>query len=169
MAIIVSNNIHSIIIGTGSYIPGVIVQNKDFLNNTFYNQSKDALTTTNQELITSFQKITNIEERRYVEDNLVTSDIAFYAAENCLQSSGIDPESLDTIIVSHNFGDVKKKNKKSDMVPSIASRVKYKLGIKNPYTTAFDLIFGCPGWLQAVIQAELKPCQEFLTPTIETV
>ncbi len=156
MAIIVSNNIHSIIIGTGSYIPGVIVQNKDFLNNTFYNQSKDALTTTNQELITSFQKITNIEERRYVEDNLVTSDIAFYAAENCLQSSGIDPESLDTIIVSHNFGDVKKKNKKSDMVPSIASRVKYKLGIKNPYTTAFDLIFGCPGWLQAVIQADFQ-------------
>jgi len=64
-----------------------------------------------------------------------------------------DPEELDYIIVAHNFGDVKYENRHSDMVPSLAARVKHKLGIKNPGTVAYDLPFGCPGWLQAVIQA----------------
>ncbi|MEP7197052.1 MAG: ketoacyl-ACP synthase III [Saprospiraceae bacterium] len=150
------NNIYSVIIGTGSYIPEVIVQNKDFLNNVFYDQNKEIITTTNEELIRTFQKITNIDERRYVENHLQTSDIAFLAADNCLKSSNIDPETLDVIIVAHNFGDVKFMNKKSDLVPSLASRVKFKLGIKNAYTVAFDLIFGCPGWLQAAIQANYQ-------------
>ena len=39
------------------------------------------------------------------------------------------------------------------MVPTLASRIKFKLGIENPYTVAYDLPFGCPGWLQAVIHA----------------
>ena len=39
-------------------------------------------------------------------------------------------------------------------MPSLAARIKYKLGIKNPETIAYDLPFGCPGWLQAVIQAD---------------
>lgn len=143
----------SVIVGTGCYIPNVIVENADFLNNTFYDQAKAVISTSNQELIQTFNKITNIEERRYVESNYVTSDIAYFAAQQCLESSGIDPESLDTIIVAHNFGDVKSHNKKSDMVPSLASRVKFKLGIKNPFTVAYDIIFGCPGWLQGMIIA----------------
>jgi 3-oxoacyl-[acyl-carrier-protein] synthase-3 len=40
------------------------------------------------------------------------------------------------------------------MVPTIAARVKHKLRIKNPYTIAFDIPFGCPGWLQAMIMAD---------------
>ena len=36
----------------------------------------------------------------------------------------------------------------------IAARVKARLKIRNPHTVAFDLIFGCPGWLQGVIQAD---------------
>lgn len=150
------NQIYSVIAATGSYIPKVVVENNDFLNNTFFDQSKEALVASNTDLIRTFQKITNIDERRYVEDQLVTSDIAFLAAEACLTSSTIDRESLDAIIVAHNFGDVKKSNKKSDMVPSIASRVKYKLRISNPFTIAFDVIFGCPGWLQAVILADYQ-------------
>jgi 3-oxoacyl-[acyl-carrier-protein] synthase-3 len=39
------------------------------------------------------------------------------------------------------------------MVPSIAARVKHKLQIKNPETVAYDMIFGCPGWLESLIQA----------------
>jgi 3-oxoacyl-[acyl-carrier-protein] synthase-3 len=39
-------------------------------------------------------------------------------------------------------------------VPTLASRVKHRLRIKNPYTVAFDLPFGCPGWLQAMITAD---------------
>jgi 3-oxoacyl-[acyl-carrier-protein] synthase III len=148
--------IYSVITGTGSYIPTNIIQNNDFLLSVFYDQEKKIIETPNVDLIQKFQKITNIDERRYADDNMVTSDLAFLAAQNALDSSGIDPETLDGIILAHNFGDVRKENVKTDMVPSLASRVKYKLKIKNPFTTAFDLIFGCPGWLQGMIQANYQ-------------
>lgn len=61
---------------------------------------------------------------------------------------------MDYIIVAHNFGDVDANNKRSDFVPSIAARVKYKLEIENLYIVAYDLPFGCPGWLQGIIQAD---------------
>ena len=48
---------------------------------------------------------------------------------------------------------MKANTNNSDIVPSIAARVKAKLGIKNPNTVAYDVIFGCPGWLQGIIQA----------------
>ncbi len=149
-------NIYSVIVGTGSYIPENIIENSDFLKHQFYDIDKKSIDTPNDDLIEKFKKITNIAERRYASDELVTSDLAFFAAENALKSSGIDKETLDGIIVAHNFGDVKKQNRKSDLVPSIATRVKHKLGIKNPYCTAFDLIFGCPGWLQGMIQADYQ-------------
>jgi 3-oxoacyl-[acyl-carrier-protein] synthase-3 len=41
-----------------------------------------------------------------------------------------------------------------DAVPSLAARVKHKLGIINPDTVTYDILFGCPGWLQAAIQAD---------------
>lgn len=148
--------IYSVISGTGSYIPENVVMNNDFLKHIFYDQEKKVIETPNNDLISTFHKITNISERRYACDDLVTSDLAFFAAENALSSSGIDRETLDCIIVAHNFGDVKLNNKKSDMVPSLASRVKHKLGIANPNTTAFDLVFGCPGWLQGMIQANYQ-------------
>src|SRR5690554_7776176 len=40
-----------------------------------------------------------------------------------------------------------------DILPTLAARVKLKLGIKNPKTIAYDITFGCPGWTQAMIQA----------------
>jgi 3-oxoacyl-[acyl-carrier-protein] synthase-3 len=39
-------------------------------------------------------------------------------------------------------------------VPSLAARVKHTLEIDNPECVAYDLPFGCPGWLQGVIQAD---------------
>jgi 3-oxoacyl-[acyl-carrier-protein] synthase III len=145
--------IYSVITGTGCYIPEKIVHNNDFLSNVFYENGGTKIETQNSEIIRKFEKITNIAERRYVDDNLVTSDIAAIAAENALQSCNTDRETLDYVIVAHNFGDVKANNRKTDIVPSIASRVKHKLGIKNPLTVAYDVIFGCPGWLQGVIHA----------------
>ena len=145
--------IYSVITGTGSYLPERIIPNEDFLSNTFYDSDGKVIEIDNRELIKKFEKITNISERRYVSDNYVTSDIAYIAAERAIKSSYIDPETLDYIIVAHNFGDVKSNNRKTDIVPSIAARVKAKLGIKNPGAVCYDVIFGCPGWLQGVIQA----------------
>lgn len=147
-------NIYSIINGTGNYIPDRIISNYDFINNDFFDASGEKLTKSNEEIVEKFQHITEIKERRYVTDDLVTSDIAFFAAQAALSSSNANKEQLDYIIVAHNFGDVAAHNKRSEFVPSIAARVKHKLKIENPYTVAYDLPFGCPGWLQGVIQAD---------------
>ena len=146
--------IYSVITGTGNYIPSMRIRNKDFLTNEFYNSNGTKLEKTNQDIIDKFQDITTIAERRYVTDDLVTSDIAYYAAIDAIKSANINKEELDYIIVAHNFGDVRHDNRRSDIVPSLAARVKHKLEIKNSNTIAYDLIFGCPGWLQAIIQAD---------------
>jgi len=144
----------SIITGTGSYIPSIRIKNEDFLKNEFFNSLEEKIDKSNEEIIKKFQQITGINERRYIEDEYVTSDIGFFAAKNAIESLKIDKESLDYIIVAHNFGDVKKSSHRTDLVPTIAARIKYKLGIENPYTVAYDLPFGCPGWLQGIIQAD---------------
>jgi 3-oxoacyl-[acyl-carrier-protein] synthase-3 len=149
-----NSTICSVITGTGSYIPSIRVRNVAFLTNKFYEADGKKLEKTNQEIVEKFLEITTIAERRYVSDSLVTSDIACYAAIDAIKSTNIDKEELDYIIVAHNFGDTRNDNKRSDIVPSLAARVKHKLKIKNPNTIAYDLIFGCPGWLQAIIQAD---------------
>ena len=149
-----NRTIYSVITGTGNYIPTKHIRNEDFLINEFCDADGKKLDKGNQEIIDKFFEITTIAERRYVTDNLVTSDIACYAAIDAIKSADIDKEELDYIIVAHNFGDVKKNNKRIDVVPSLASRVKHKLEIKNPDTVAYDLLFGCPGWVQAAIHAD---------------
>jgi len=141
------------ITGTGSYIPGLIEKNEDFHQHEFLNNDGSSINSTNQVIVEKFQAITGIEERRYVTDNLVTSDIAFYSATKAIKNAKINPEELDYIIVAHNYGDVKHGTKQSDTVPSIASRVKHLLKIKNPKCVGYDLLFGCPGWIEGLIQA----------------
>ena len=79
--------------------------------------------------------------------------MAFFAAEKAIADSKIDPETLDYIIFAHNFGNVKQGAIQGDAVPSLAARVKQKLRIKNPKCVAYDVLFGCPGWVEGVIQA----------------
>lgn len=146
--------IYSIIKGTGSYIPERRVLNEDFMQKEFYNADGTKINTPNEQIIKKFNEITDIRERRYVTDDLTTSDIAYFAAKDAISSSGMDKESFDYIIVAHNFGDVKSDNRRSDMVPSLAARVKHKLGIVNSKTVAYDVPFGCPGWLMGIVQAD---------------
>ena len=141
------------ITGTGSYIPKEITSNKDFENHDFYNEDGTSFTHQNDVIIEKFKAITGISERRYAQEKYSTSDIASFAAQKAIDYAKIDPEKLDYIIVAHNYGDVKYGSNQSDTVPSLASRVKSKLQIKNPSCVAYDLIFGCPGWLEAMIQA----------------
>ena len=165
--------LYSVIVGTGSYVPARRVLNSDFLDKKLFDASGEMLKKSNQETIDKLAQITGIKERRQVADDQVSSDIAYLAAADALKSSGIDKESLDYIIVAHNFGDVRAGNVRSDFVPSLAARVKHKLGIVNPKTVAYDLPFGCPGWLQGVIQANyyLKSgdCQRVMVIGAETL
>jgi len=130
------------------------ISNRHFLPIEFFDSGGKKLEKTGQEIIDKFQEITTIKERRYVTSEQVTSDIAYLAALDAIESSGIDREEFDFLIVAHNFGDVTSDNKRTEMVPSIAARVKHRLKIRNPETVAYDIIFGCPGWLQGVIQGD---------------
>ncbi len=143
----------SIIIGTGSYVPNRIIKNEDFLHHSFYNADGSSIASPQQEVIEKFKSITGIAERRYVEDNLVTSDIGAIAAQRAIEDAGIDSETLDYIIVANNFGNVSAGTTQTDLLPSLASRIKQTLGISNPNCVAYDIIFGCPGWVEGMIQA----------------
>ncbi len=148
------SKIYSVITGTGSYIPNTIIKNEDFLTNEFYDQNGKKIQKSNQEIIEKFEAITTIQARRYVQKNQLTSDIATLAAIEAITHANIDKEQLDYIIVAHNFGDVRNDNRQVDILPTLAARVKHNLKIENPKTIAYDLPFGCPGWLQGVIQAD---------------
>ncbi len=142
-----------LITGTGSYIPTRTVKNADFAGNKFYAPDGSVFDQTHDEISEKFYAITGIKERRYVTDDLLCSDIGAIAAERAIEDAGIDRETIDHIIVAHNFGDIKAETIQTDMLPSIASKIKNKLGITSPSCIGYDVVFGCPGWLQGVIQA----------------
>ncbi len=146
--------LRSVITGTGSYIPAVVRSNKDFEKNIFYTDAHELLNTPGDEIVEKFKAITGISERRYVTEDLNASDIGWLSAAAAIKESGIDPEKIDQIIVAHNFGNVLKNSVQTDAVPALAAVIKSKLGIKNPACIAYDILFGCPGWLQGIIQAE---------------
>jgi 3-oxoacyl-[acyl-carrier-protein] synthase-3 len=141
------------ITGTGSYIPSNIERNEDFHLHEFHNEDGSSINHHNEIIIEKFKAITGIGERRYAENHLNTSDLSFFAAQKAIENANINQEDLDYIIIGHNYGDVKYNTEQSDTVPSIASRVKHLLGIKNPKCVAYDILFGCPGWIEGVIQA----------------
>jgi 3-oxoacyl-[acyl-carrier-protein] synthase-3 len=146
--------LRSIITGTGSYIPQIVKQNGDFSSEIFYNENNQSIDRPTTEIVEKFKKITGIEARRYAPDHINSSDMAAEAARRAIEDSGIDPETIDQIIVAHNYGDIQHNSIQSDAVPSLAARVKHKLGIRNPYCIAWDILFGCPGWVQGLILAD---------------
>jgi 3-oxoacyl-[acyl-carrier-protein] synthase-3 len=103
--------------------------------------------------IDKFKGITGIEKRRYAENHLNSSDLAYFASQKAIEDAKIDPETIDYIIYAHNFGDVNHGTIQADTLPSLATRVKNKLQIKNPKCVAYDILFGCPGWIEGVLQA----------------
>jgi 3-oxoacyl-[acyl-carrier-protein] synthase III len=166
--------IRSVIIATGCAIPETIVQNRAFENNQFFESDGSKMYKNTKSIIQKFSDITGISERRYALPAQNASDLAFHAAREALTSSSIDAETLDYIIVAHNFGDV--MNNRSSLVPSLASRVKALLKIRNPDCVAYDIAFGCPGWLEGVIQAnyyirsgDAKRCMVIGTETLSRV
>ncbi len=143
--------ISSIITGTGKFIPENIVKNSAFLETEFYDDNGERINKPNEEVIEKFQQITEIAERRYVADDMVNSDMATLAGERALEASGIDRQELDYVLVAHNFGDITCDQRRVDLMPSISARVKNKLGITNNRCRPYDVTFGCPGWVEAMI------------------
>ncbi len=138
--------------GTGSYIPQKVVSNAFFHKATFYNEKGQRIEKSSEQIVEKFGDITGIRTRRYVEKDQVASDIAFLAAQKAIVHAGINPEDLDYVVVAHNFGDIQEGSVQGEQVPSLAARVKHHLGIQKRTCIAYDIVFGCPGWLEATIQ-----------------
>jgi|TARA_B110000503_G_scaffold16335_1_gene23213 3-oxoacyl-[acyl-carrier-protein] synthase-3 len=142
------------ITGTGSYIPKIVQKNEAFQQHSFLNIDGSEIPSSNDVIVEKFKAITGISERRYAESHLTASDLGALAAEKAIKDAGVDPETLDYIILAHNFGDVKSGSIQSDILPCLAARVKNSLKIKNPKCVAYDILFGCPGWVEGVIQGQ---------------
>ena len=150
-----TKQVYTRIVGTGSYIPTRTIGNEYFNNYTFFDPSTKApFDKDNDEIIRKFKEITNISERRWISDELHNSDMATMAIKEACESAKIDPETLDFILVAHNFGDVNLETTRVDILPSLANKVKHKLGISNPSCFCHDIISGCPGWTQGMITAD---------------
>ena len=144
----------AVITGTGSFIPSIKKENNQFLENQFLNADGTPFNNTNTVIIEKFKSITGIEERRYAKTTYKSSDLGYFAAKKAIENANINPEDLDYLIFAHNFGDVKDGAIQTDILPSLASRVKHLLQIENPNCVAYDILFGCPGWIEGVIQAQ---------------
>ena len=166
----------SIITGTGSYIPDILINNSFFADSHFYETDGTRVLKSNQSVIDRFSEITGIRERRYAQPHQLASDLGFYAAERAILSASVEKEELDYIIVAHNFGDVINGSNRVNIVPSLASKIKALLQINNPDCVAYDLPFGCPGWVEGLIQAnyfiksgDAKRCLVIGTETLSRV
>ncbi|MFC5046991.1 3-oxoacyl-ACP synthase III family protein [Aquimarina hainanensis] len=116
------------IIGSGSYVPENIVTNKDL---------EKTLDTTDEWIV---QK-TGIKERRIAPADMLTSDMAAYAARNALSTYSINPEDIDLIVLATNMSD--------HLSPACAVKVQEKIGAIN--ACAFDIrVGGCPGIIYAM-------------------
>ncbi|MEP6712154.1 MAG: 3-oxoacyl-[acyl-carrier-protein] synthase III C-terminal domain-containing protein, partial [Ferruginibacter sp.] len=166
----------AVITGTGSYIPPVIKTNADFTIHNFYAEDNVKIEADPQEVVKKFEQITGIAERRYAAADMDSSDMAAIAAKMAIEDAQCDPETIDQIIVAHNFGNVIKHTIQTDLLPALASRVKHTLQIKNSSCIPYDILFGCPGWVQGVIQADAyfkagvaKKCLVIGTETLSRV
>lgn len=145
--------LNTIITGSGHFLPERIIKNDFFLEYDFFGEDGQKIEKPIEETIAKFQEITEIEERRYADDRMYTSDLAAIAAKKALEEAGIDKEELDYVIVANNYGDIDPVYRQVDSMPSIATRVKNKLGIKNNHCRPYEMLFGCPGWIEGMILA----------------
>ena len=143
----------SVIIGSGSCVPDRIIDGSYFMDSVFYTDAGDLIDKPNDEIIRKFIDITEIEERRYIDDDLVNTDLGYQAAKEAIYDARIEKEEIDYIIYASNFGEVTKEGIPNFM-PSMSARVKNKLGIKNRKCITYDMIFGCPGWVEGMILAD---------------
>lgn len=117
--------INAVITGVGGYVPDYILNNEEL----------SRMVDTTDEWITTR---VGIKERRILtEEGLGTSYLARKAAKQLIQKTGVDPDTIDALIVTTTTPDYK--------FPSTASIVLGKLGLKNAF--AFDFSAACCGFL----------------------
>ncbi|WKS94674.1 3-oxoacyl-ACP synthase III family protein [Riemerella columbina] len=144
---------NTVIIGSGSYLPKKVIDGSAFMDSIFFDDNREHIDKPNEEIVSKFVEITEISERRYSEPDEYNSDLGLKAAQEAIADAQIDAEDLDYIIYASNFGEVSNSGV-SDFMPNMAARLKHKLKIKSLTCTTYDMIFGCPGWVEALILAD---------------
>ena len=123
--------INAIITGVGGYVPDYILDNEELSR---------MVDTSDEWIMTRV----GIKERRILKDEgLGTSYLARKAAKQLIQKTGVDPDTIDALIVATTTPDYK--------FPSTASIVLGKLGLKNAF--AFDFEAACCGFMYALSTA----------------
>ncbi|MDD4820306.1 MAG: ketoacyl-ACP synthase III, partial [Flavobacteriales bacterium] len=145
--------LNTVIVGSGSYLPERVVTNDYFMNAEFYDANNERIPRSNEDIIEKFRELVGITERRYAENHINNSDMATIAGAAAIEDWGGDKNTLDYVIVAHNYGDMHQGVHFTEIVPNMAARVKHKLGITNNKCIPYDMIFGCPGWVQGTILA----------------
>jgi 3-oxoacyl-[acyl-carrier-protein] synthase-3 len=147
--------LNSVIIGSGHFLPENVIKNTDFLDKVFFDGATGKpLERPMEDIIEKFVAITEIEERRWADKDMVNSDMGKIAGEKAIADAGIDKNDLDYIIVAQNFGDVVYGTNKTDIMPSLSSKIKHKLDIRNGSCIPYDMIYGCPGWIEGMRMAD---------------
>ncbi len=144
----------SAIIGTGTVIPDLRVPNSEFESNEFYDLSGRKLSRPGHEIVAKLEAISGIRERRYVPFDQDSISLMSEASRLAVEDAGIDANDLSAIIVAHNAGNMIPDTGAFHTVPNLAASLKHELGSSNYECPAYDVLFGCPGWLQGVIQAD---------------
>jgi len=119
------------VLGTGHYVPSKVVTNRDL---------EKIVDTTDEWIRTR----TGIEERRFAGDDVKTSDMAFHAAEQALEDSGLHAEEIELILVATVTPDTG--------FPSVACIIQDRLGATN--AAAMDVGAACAGFMYAMITAK---------------
>ena len=157
----------AIITGTGSTLPIKLVKNADFLDHEFYDKNGKKSDKPVAEIIAKLEAITGIRERRYVPDHEDSVPLMASAAAKAVADAGLQVNDLQGIIVAHNAGNMLTGGKGINSVPNLAALLKHALKVENYDCFAFDILFGCPGWVQEVpsVFYNLKPLFPLLLHT----
>ncbi len=115
------------IMGMGYYVPPKILDNAYF----------ESIVDTSDEWIV---ERTGIRERRVVEGDVASSDLAMEASKTALEVAGVKPEEIDLIVVGTVTSDY--------LWPSTANIIQDKLGCTK--AAGFDVTTGCTGLLTAI-------------------
>ncbi|MBE7027098.1 MAG: ketoacyl-ACP synthase III [Ruminococcaceae bacterium] len=118
------------IVGGGYYLPDRVLTNADL----------EQMVDTSDEWIV---RRTGIKERRIADNDVYTSDMAFYAARKAIDNTNINPEDLDLIIIATCTPDM--------YTPNVSCMVQARLGAVN--AAAFDISSACTGFISALTVA----------------
>ena len=158
---------NSVVIGTGSYLPQTVITNEYFQRYAFYQKDGVPMQKSSEAISNKVQQISGIKERRYANAKEDNATLAAAAGMAALADANLNKEQLDAIIVAHNAGNLKYSDNQPHTIPNLASVTKSMMGIKNPNCIAYDIVFGCPGWVEGMTQAHrmIAICLLYTSPS----